>query len=839
MKNINGYKPDKIEKKWQDKWVESKIYEVDLKSAKKPFYNLMMFPYPSAEGLHVGNMYAQTGVDIYGRFMRMNEFDVFEPVGLDGFGIHAENFALKIGENPMEYSKITEKNFYKQMHAIGLATDWSKTIETYKPEYYKWTQWLFVELFKKGLAYRKSQLVNYCPSCKTVLADEQVIEAKCERCGADVTKKQLEQWFLHITKYSDKLLNNIENLNWSDKVKTAQKQWIGKSKGLEIVFKVENSTFEIPVWTKYWETIHGVIFLVVAPEYYTKIKDLVPNSIQKDVSNYVNQSLIKTTVERSTEDKDKSGIFTGIYAVNPVNKNKIPVWIADYVMMDVGTGAVMGVPAHDARDFDFAIKYELPIIQVVKYEDEAINRKIENRETSFEGKGILINSGEFTGRQSIGKDKEIMAEVLIKSGIARWQVAYHLRDWLISRQRYWGCPIPMIFCENCKNEAKSWFSENNIVANWDASGWYPEDSLPVVLPYIKNYKPLGTGKSPLSLNKEFVEARCPNCGAVARRETDVSDTFLDSSWYFFRYPSLTEEKYLLNIDITKKWLPVNMYIGGAEHSVLHLLYSRFITMFLHDQKVIEFEEPFTRFYAHGLLIKDGRKMSKSKGNVVIPDEYIKKFGADTLRIYLMFIGPYNQGGDFRDTGIEGMHRFVKRVWTLLTTKVNVSTLTSNTDKSFMYGSINGVTKDLTDLKFNTAIAKIMMFYNHFSSKDGISLEVAEVLLLMLAPFTPHLSEELWQLLHPNQLSFSSIHSQSWPKVQKTFLSEEKIDIAIQVNNKFRDIISIENNMRNNEKEIQKVALAQEKIIKFIGDESIEKVIYIPGKAMNFVTKKSS
>ncbi|HSW47529.1 MAG TPA: class I tRNA ligase family protein, partial [Candidatus Saccharimonadales bacterium] len=679
----NKFNPQTIEPKWQSIWENEGIYHPDLSSAKRPFYNLMMFPYPSAEGLHIGGVRTFAGVDIYGRFKRMQGHDVFQPFGLDGFGIHAENYALKIGENPMDHATVTEKNFYRQIREAAIGVDWGRTVETYKPDYYKWTQWLFVELFKSGLAYRKKSPVNFCPSCKTVLADEQVIDGKCERCSSVVEKKNLEQWFFRITNYADRLLSNIEDLDWTEKVKIAQRNWIGKKEGIEITYSViaseseaisltddsnkkiaasplapRNDKLFVTVFTTRPDTNFGATFIALAPEHALvgEILKQVQDDKKKEIEEYVDATKKKTEIDRQAEGREKTGVFTGFYATNQLTGYKMPIWVSDFVLMGFGTGAVVGVPGHDTRDFEFAQKFGLKVLRVVvgKDGDESPITKIDQVQ---EEEGMMINS-EFLNGLDIHKATEKIMDYIQEKGFGKRKVTYHLRDWLISRQRYWGPPIPMIFCENCAQKGDSWFTSDeakkqkesgirNQESGREAVGWYPAQDLPVKLPRIEDFKPLGTGNSPLGNHPEFYKVKCPHCGKDARRETDVSDTFLDSAWYFLRYISTEFDDVPFDKTRAKKWLPVTMYIGGAEHSVLHLLYARFITMFIKDIGLIQFEEPFKRFYAHGLIIKDGAKMSKSKGNVVGPDLYIKKYGADTLRMYLHFLAPFSQEGDFR------------------------------------------------------------------------------------------------------------------------------------------------------------------------------------------------
>jgi leucyl-tRNA synthetase len=814
----NVYKPSEIEQKWQDVWGKEKIYSPNLDTAKKPFYNLMMFPYPSAEGMHVGNMYAFTGADVYGRFQRMQGKSVFEPIGLDGFGIHSENYAIKVGTHPVEQAKISEKNYYKQLRAIGNGFDWAKTVETYKPEYYKWTQWLFIQLFKAGLAYRKKAPVNFCPSCKTVLADEQVEDGQCERCNSTVEKRDLEQWFFKITKYADRLLDGLSQIDWAEKVKIAQKQWIGKSEGMLINFG------GIDVFTTRPETIDGATFLVLSPQHPfvgSLLKSKIKNQKSKvtEIEDYVVASSKKTNQDRQ---KEKTGVFIGEYVINPVTGKKIPIWIADYVLMGYGTGAIMAVPAEDERDKEFAQKYKLPI---------------EKTSSSAKPKG-------------------------------KKEINYHLRDWLISRQRYWGPPIPLVFCENCARRTddkglmiKDEFNKGEM----ENPGWItvPEKDLPVELPFIKDYKPMGTGVAPLANHPEFYETTCPKCGGEAKRETDVSDTFLDSSWYFLKYVSTDMDNIAFDGERIKKWLPVNMYIGGAEHSVLHLLYSRFITMALHDLGKISFEEPFVKFRAHGLIVKDGAKMSKSKGNVVVPDEYIRKFGADTLRTYLMFMGPFSQGGDFRDTGIEGMHRFLRRFWTLAQKSISnfqFPISNSNESRRMMHNAIRRVTEDIFNLSYNTAIAALMEWYNFLSQQKSVSKEEVETFLKLIAPFAPHLSEELYQLLSdsagpvksnpsrqgshsfhavgsPSSFAtrrFASIHLEKWPEFDPKYLVKSEVTIVVQVNGKLRGNMVVDLETAKDKIRIENLARADSNVAKHLESKEIKKVIYIQGKVLNFV-----
>jgi len=773
---MKKYSHKEIEKKWTKDWYDKNIYEVDLKSAKNPYYNLMMFPYPSAEGLHVGNMYAFTGSDVFGRFMRMQGHDVFEPIGLDGFGIHSENYAIKQNTHPKVMSKKTEKNYYRQLKLIGNSFAWNHRLETYSPDYYKWTQWLFIQMFENGLAYQEEANVSWCPSCKTVLSDEQVEHGQCERCKSEVVQKSMKQWFFKITKYSNQLIDDLDKVDWEEKIKIIQKNWIGKSTGEEVEFKLssvipESKYHSIKTYTTRPDTIEGVTFLVISPEHplvsaLINGKSILNISAQKkqEIENYITESTNKTDQDRII-NKDKTGVFTGLYAINPVTKEKIPVWIADYVLSSYGTGAVMGVPFSDDRDKVFAEKFNIPI------KEHGIYKK------------------------QIGTKK----------------TTYKLRDWCISRQRYWGAPIPIIHCKSCGNVA------------------VPISELPVLLPDTNDYLPTNDGLSPLARNSEFVNTKCPKCDKPAKRETDVCDTFLDSSWYYLRYPSTDNNTLPWSTEVTKKWLPVDKYIGGAEHAVLHLLYSRFVTKALRDFGYIEFDEPFTNLRAHGLIIKDGTKMSKSKGNVINPDEYIERFGADTLRTYLMFMGPLSQGGDFSDNAIVGVNRFLNRVWKTVQTKTKNTTSPQLTKK--LNWAIQKCTDNMPILKYNVAIASLMGFLNEWESDESYTMSKQDTIsfLQLLAPLAPFITEELYSILEPDQ---NSIHFTKWPEYNNELLVEKEIEIAVQINGVLRSTIIIENGW--SEAKVRSLALEDANVLKHLTPNDIKKFIYIKNKIVNFV-----
>lgn len=838
------YDPKKIEQKWQRKWLAAETYEPDFKRVKKPFYNLMMFPYPSAEGLHIGAMRTFTGIDMYGRFKRMQGYDVFEPIGLDAFGIHSENYALKTGRHPTNQARILEKNFYRQLAMMGNGFSWNEHLETNDVEYYRWTQWIFVVMFKRGLAYRKKQEVNWCPSCKTVLADEQVIGGECERCGTIVTKKELEQWFFKITDYADRLLKHLEKLDWSERVKIAQRNWIGKSEGAMIKFQIRNSKDRMEVFTTRPDTLFGATYLVVAPEHEFIESHRSQIANYREVAAYTKKARAKAEAERIADEKEKTGVeVKGVKAINPANNEEIPIFVADYVLGGYGTGAIMAVPSHDKRDFEFAKKYELPIRRVVEPPaaarsvyprnavDLAMGAKAELHIVAdcWIGEGVMINSGKFTG---MGSEK---AKWKITEFVGGRRVAqYHLRDWLLSRQRYWGPPIPMIFCDACAAKRKGERPE--------MPGWYavPKKDLPVKLPFVKNFRPTGTDQSPLAAIKYFVKVRCPGCRSWARRETDVSDTFLDSAWYFLRYPSVRNRKVPWDPAITKKWLPVNVYIGGAEHSVLHLMYSRFLTMAFHDAKLLSFEEPFPKFRAHGLITKDGAKMSKSKGNVVNPDEYIHAYGADAVRMYLAFMAPFEQGGDFRDNGIRGMTRFLERVWKFFEKESDEDGSDPELQRH-LHKTIRKVTEDIKDLQYNTAIAALMVLLNqveHRSSPDATSIcrNDKKIFLKLLAPFAPHIAEELWQELAKNEKrktkkGFKSIHREAWPQYDPGLIKEEIFDLVVQINGKTRATVSLDRGV--SEQEATRLVRNLDAVKRHLSGEA-QRIIFVPDKLINFV-----
>jgi len=802
---MERFDPAAVEEKWRKRWQERGLYQVDMLGAKRPYFNLMMFPYPSAEGLHVGNVFAFVGSDIHGRFKRLAGYDVFEPIGFDSFGIHAENFAIKVGKHPKRLTAENIENFREnQMKRIGNMFDWTHQVVSSDPGYYKWCQWIFLQLYKAGLAVRKKAPVNWCNSCKTVLADEQVVDGRCERCKGEVIQKETTQWFFRITEFSERLLRNLDVIDWSENTKKMQRQWIGKSVGAEIEFRVEGDGEPLRVFTTRADTIFGATYLLVSPG-HPFAKKAAPERAA-EVATYVEEALHAADYNKEEPRKEKTGVFTGRYAMNPATGGRIPIWVSDYVLMGYGTGAIMGVPGHDERDFEFATAFGLPIVEVIS-PDGAAHALAE----AYTGDGVLVNSGPYSGL-SVEEGARRIVEMLASKRLGAASVHYRLRDWCISRQRYWGPPIPIIYCDKC-----------GIVP-------VPEKDLPVLLPETDDYLPDGSEKSPLARIKGFVDTKCPACGGPATRETDVSDNFLDSAWYFLRYPSVGRDDVPFEKALTKKWLPVDMYIGGNEHAVLHLMYTRFITMALHDLGYLDFEEPFKRFRAHGLIIKDGAKMSKSKGNVVIPNHYIERFGADTLRVYLMFLGPYKEGGDFQDAGIAGIRKFFDRVWTLMTTAVTSDGKPSPEMLHHLHRTIARVTHDIELLDYNTAIASFMEMMNEMKREERVHAEIAEAFLIMLSPFAPFFCEELWERLGHTD----SIFDARWPALDESLAAESIVDLIVQVNGKVRDQLRVP--MGTAEAEVKRVALESEKTQKWIRDHEVVKYIFVPDKLLNIVIR---
>jgi leucyl-tRNA synthetase len=801
----DSYQPAEVEGKWQRLWEERGTHrwtDEALRSAERPFYNLMMFPYPSAEGLHVGNIYAFTGADVYGRFKRLQGYDVFEPIGFDAFGIHSENFALKQGIHPAELIPANVERFTRQLRSVGLMYDWDHAVDTTSPEYYRWTQWIFLQLFKAGLAEKKEAPVNWCPGCSTVLANEQVQAGECERCGTPVEMRFLSQWFFKITRYAQKLLDNLSWIDWSETTKKAQENWIGRSEGAELEFPIgrrhlpEEDRHEpaelhpekpvIRVFTTRPDTVFGATYMVLAPEH--PLVERVTTPERRDaVEAYRRQVAATDLVTRKKTDKTKTGVDTGGRAVNPATGEEIPVWIADYVLMEYGTGAIMAVPGHDERDFAFATEFGLPIVRVVAGAGEDAATPLEE---AYAGPGRLVNSGEFDGMDA-AEGARAITDWLAGRSLAKHRVNFRLHDWTISRQRYWGPPIPVLYCDAC-----------GIVP-------VPEDQLPVLLPHLDDFKPDASGVSPLARHEEWYRTACPSCGGTARRETDVSDTFLDSAWYFLRYPSARNDRLPFDPQLTRKWLPVDSYIGGNEHAVLHMLYARFVTMALHDLGHIGFEEPFERFRAHGMIVREGAKMSKSRGNVVVADEYIRQWGADTFRTFLMFLGPYEEGGDFRDAGIAGPFNFLARLWDSALGARDLP-LDPGVERK-LHATIKKVSEDLEGLSYNTAIAAMMEYLNAVRAGGRTPERAAvEPLMRLAAPFAPHLAEELWERMGGEGSIFDGAR---WPGYDPAKTVAETVELVVQVNGKVRARLEMPRGA--SEEDARRAAMADENVRKWL------------------------
>ncbi|HUG27286.1 MAG TPA: leucine--tRNA ligase [Gemmatimonadales bacterium] len=808
----HDYQPGPVEAKWQARWAERGTNEPDLDGAPNPFYNLMMFPYPSAEGLHVGNFFAFTGSDVYGRFKRLQGYQVFEPIGFDAFGIHSENFAIKLGTHPAELIPRNIVNFRRQLTRLGGMFDWRHELSTTDPQYYKWTQWLFLQLHKAGKAYKKKAAVNWCPTCKTVLANEQVEGGLCERCKTPVEQRALEQWFFRITDYADRLLANLDDpakMDWSESTTSAQRNWLGRSEGADIDFPVDGAT-SIRVFTTRPDTIFGATFLVLAPE-HPLVDQLTTDAERAVVTAYRQAVAAKDLVSRKVGDKEKSGVFTGGFATNPATGKPVPVWIADYVLMEYGTGAIMAVPGHDERDFAFATRYGLPIVRVVAMEGEKASTPLTAALEDNEA-GRMVNSASFDGMPAL-EAKPAITDWLAERGQGTRKIQYRLYDWCISRQRYWGPPIPMINCDACGPVP------------------VPEDQLPVLLPDLEDFRPDDSGISPLARNAAWYFVPCPACGAQARRETDVSDTFLDSAWYYLRYTSTDFDDRAYDAARVRKWCPVTTYIGGNEHAVLHLLYSRFLAMVLHDEGMLPFDEPFARFRAHGLIVKDGAKMSKSRGNVVIPDEYINKWGADTFRMYLMFLGPFQEGGDFRDSSLSGPRRFLDKVWDLVSQSETVTLMGNEIHHTTLikwHQTRKKVTEAIEALSYNTAIAALMEFLNALRDVNCSERQVVKDFLVMLAPFAPHFAEECWERLGYT----TSIFDAEWPTWDEALTVDTRVDVAVQVNGKTRGKITVARDAA--EAAIIAAALAEPAVARLTDGKTLLKQIVVPNRLVNLV-----
>ncbi len=815
-----------IEQKWRNIWEKEETYKTDLSDIEKKIYALVMFIYPSGAKLHIGHWYNYGPTDTWARFKKMLGYNVFEPMGYDAFGLPAENYAIKTGVHPQDSTLKNIEDIREQLKTMGCMYDWNAELMTCVPEYYKWNQWLFLQLYKKGLAYRKNAPVNWCPSCNTVLANEQVqADGTCERCGTLVERKELTQWFFNIKKYADELLDGLDKIDWPEKTKTMQRNWIGRSTGTELDFDIEGFDEKISVFTTRPDTLFGVTYVVVAPEH--EIVNKITTEEQKSkVEEYKNKVKTLSEIERTSTVKEKTGVPTGAYAINPVNGERVPIWIADYALLTYGTGCVMAVPAHDERDFEFATKFDLPIKRVILNPGENENAELTEAYTE---PGILVNSGKFNGMDSV-KAKEAITKYLEEIGKGKATVNYKLRDWLISRQRYWGTPIPVVYCEKC--------GEVQV----------PEEDLPVKLPYEVDFKPHGA--SPLARNEKFINATCPKCGGPAKRDADTMDTFVDSSWYYLRYLNPKYSEGMFDSELANNWTPVDTYVGGAEHATMHLLYARFIHKFLRDIGLVKSDEPFTRLIHQGTITNQGAKMSKSKGNTVNPNQFIDRYGTDVFRMYLMFMGPYRDGGDWSDKGITGIDRFVQQSYQLFEENKNIFNTASdrsefnlkelNRNEKAVYYKVNEILKryepEIDDFRFNTVISGMMELKNsildNFKNCGGdLKAYVLRRFTTMLAPLAPHLAEEGWQMLGEGNSLFKN---PVWFEPNESALVKDETTIVVQINGKVRAKIQAAIDLP--QEEVREVVFADQKVKNYTDGKTIVKEIYVKNKIYNIVVK---
>lgn len=803
------YIPNQIEPKWQEYWEKEKLYYADDSEKSKPkYYALVMFPYPSGDGLHVGHTRNYIAGDITARYKRMRGFNVLHPIGWDAFGLPAENAAIKKAVPPRINTDKNITNFKRQIKSIGISYNWDREIDTTDPNYYKWTQWIFLKLFKRGLAYEDQAPVNWCPSCKTGLANEEVVTGACERCGTTVEKKYLKQWILKITEYADRLLTDLKELDWPKKIKLMQENWIGKKQGINITYRVEKTSEKIVCFTTRPDTNFGATFIVLGPEHPLVLK-ITKNEYSNEIKKYIEKSKNKSEQERIAEGRKKTGIFTGSYATNNLNNKKMPIWVSDFVLGNVGTGAVVGVPGHDKRDFEFAKEFSLPIIRVVvgKNNDKSEITKVEQVQ---EEEGTMINS-EFLDGMDIHKATTEIIDYMEEKGWGKKITAYHLRDWIFSRQRYWGEPIPIVHCQKCGAIAVL------------------EKDLPIKLPEVEKYQPTGTGESPLALVSEFVNTICPNCGGPAKRETNTMPQWAGSCWYFLRYTDPKNNEKIFEKEKAEYWMPVDIYTGGAEHAVLHLLYARFWNKVLYDEKIISFKEPFLKLRNQGMVLGEGGiKMSKSKGNVVNPDDIVNRYGADTLRIYEMFMGPFKDAISWDPKSIEGSYRFLHRVWHF----INQAKIGDNESKELqhrLHKLIKKITEDIEVMKFNTMVSAFMEFINFAIKENSIGKNTLRTFLILFAPLAPHISEELWHYLEPET---KSIHLQKWPEYDENLAKDETIKLVIQINGKTRDSFTVLADTQKDE--IKQLTIERKKVKKYIEGKEIKRVIFIKGRLINIV-----
>ena len=802
------YNHSAVEKKWRKNWQE---HPINVNDGKKPkYYCLDMFPYPSGTGLHVGHWRGYVISDVWSRYQILKGHYVIHPMGWDAFGLPAETYAIKMGTHPAKSTASNIANIKRQINEIAAVYDWDMEVNTTDPKFYKWTQWIFVQMFKKGLAYEKEFPINWCPSCKTGLANEEVVNGACERCGTPVTKKNLRQWMLKITEYADRLLDDLDTLDWPEKVKKMQADWIGKSYGAEVDFAVDGREDKIKVYTTRPDTLYGATFMVLSPE-HALAKCLATEDNQEAVEKYILDASMKSNVDRM-QAKEKTGVFTGSYAINPLNGKKTPIWLSDYVLADYGTGAIMCVPAHDDRDFAFAKKFDLPIVQVIAKD----GKEIENMQEPYtDAAGTVINSGEWNGMESAVLKKEAPA-IIEKMGFGKKTTNYKLRDWVFSRQRYWGEPIPIIHCPNCGNVP------------------VPEDQLPLLLPDVESYQPTGTGESPLAAIDEWVNTTCPCCGAPAKRETNTMPQWAGSSWYFLRYVDVHNDKELVSREKADKYLPVDMYIGGVEHAVLHLLYSRFYTKFLHDIGVIDFEEPFIKLFNQGMINgKNGIKMSKSKGNVVSPDDLVRDYGCDALRMYELFVGPPELDAEWDDRGIEGVSRFLGRFYNLVMDSKDKHIEVTPEMMKLRHRLVADIEYRFQSFSLNTVIAGFMEYNNKLidlaKKTGGVDLDTLKTFIILIAPFAPHIGEELWEAVKEK----GSVFHAQWPELDEEAMKDDEIEIPVQVNGKTKVTVSVPVEIAKDE-----ALAAGKKALEEAGklEGNIVKEIYVPGRIINFVVK---
>lgn len=811
-----------IEKKWRAVWQNMDLYATGEDKAKPKFYCLDFFPYPSGNGLSVGHCRNYIPSDVVTRLKRMQGYNVLHPMGWDGFGLPAENYALKMKMHPAKTTAQNAANYKRQFNLIEASYDWTKEVNSTDPEYYRWTQWFFLLLFKRGLAYQALGSQWWCPSCRTILANEQVEAGKCWRCSSNVTRKDLKQWYFKITDYADRLIDDLDKVDWPESIKMMQRNWIGRKEGVEIIFKAVDTSgnkHDIPIFTTRADTIYGVTFMTLAPE-HPLVEKLTTSGQKSKVGAYVEKSRRESEIERLSTEKEKTGVFTGSYAENPFNGDKVPIWIGDYVLLSYGTGAVMAVPAHDKRDFAFAEKYDIPVKEVISPDG-----KEHVLEDAYVEHGTMINSGQFNGLSS-KEGIKALSKFAKEHGFGGKKISYRFRDWLISRQRYWGAPIPIVQCKKC-----------GIVP-------VPENELPVLLPEIEDFHPTGTGRSPLAKVEDFVNTKCPKCGSSAQRETDTMDGFACSSWYFLRFPNPNSSKAAFDKEKIKYWLPVDLYVGGAEHAVMHLLYARFWTKVMYDEGLIEFDEPFKVLKNQGMMLSyDNQKMSKSKGNVITPDSVVEKFGADVLRAYILFMGPFDQEVKWEQKGIKGVSRFLNRVWDIVLEFKPYDKDGDIEDKKkykilnmWIHKTIKRFTADIERLQFNTAVAALMEYINYLyeikKDKEVTSSELwtqtLETLVRLLSPITPFMSEELWHVMGHEH----SIHSQAWLEYNEDAIKVDEIEIVVQINGKIKSRLQISTNL--NEEEIKKLVLADQRVKEIIANKTIRKIFIVPGKLANIV-----